>query len=217
MLHIIKYISSGLIIISFISYFILIIINKKNSISKSSGFDVSKDIISEYNSINIIESKGYFSIYNIKRGVIKLSSKCYYGKDISSITLSLIEAGISILDDRKNKYINFFGKIVQNLKILYILPLFALILNCIFYTVTDAWIGIVLLSIFCFIVFILIDIKTNIYNWLCDDLVKIKDISKNNQLKILDFVNIIIWLDKLIFVGETIMIIRFIMILLGIS
>ena len=30
--------------------------------------------------INIIESKNYFSIYNLKRKVIKLATKSYYGK-----------------------------------------------------------------------------------------------------------------------------------------
>ena len=116
------YSSSFLIIGSFIGYFLIIIFGNKK-VTDDNGFDVIKDIISEYDSINVIESKSYFSIYNIKRKVIKLSTKCYYGNTISDISLSLMEAGISIIDSNKNKYINFFSMMFSNLKILYIFPL----------------------------------------------------------------------------------------------
>ena len=95
-------ISNILIILGFILYFILILIGNNTKISNSTGFDITKDIISEYNSINIIESKNYFSVYNIKRRVIKLSGCCYYGKSLSAIVLSLIEAGISIVDNNNS-------------------------------------------------------------------------------------------------------------------
>ena len=217
MIELLMYITFILIVVSYISYFVLILINRKNKVSDVTGFDVSKDIISKYNSINIIETKGYFSFYNIRRKVIKLSSKCYYGTDLSSISISLIEAGISVLDDNKNKYINILKNIVGNLKILYILPIFSIFLNFVLYSITDAWVGILLLSLFSFITFILINIKTNIYSWLCDDLEKIKEISKNYRLKIMNYINIIIVFDKLILVGEVLMIIRYIMILLVIN
>ena len=126
-----------------------------------------------------------------------------------------IECGISILDDNKEKSIGLFGRIVSNLKMLYLLPMLSLVFNSMFYSVADAKIGIVLLIVFCFVMFVIIDIKTKIYNWLCDDLKKIKDINKDNRLKIMNFINMIISLDKLILVGETIMIIRFVMIILG--
>lgn len=215
MVNILMYISCGLIILSIIIYLILILVYRSTIVSKSNGFDVCKDIISEYNSINIIESKGYISFYNIKRKIIKLDSKTYYGKDLSSITLALLEAGMSILDDNKEKSIGLFGRIVSNLKMLYLLPMLSLVFNSMFYSVADSKIGIVLLIVFCFVMFVIIDIKTKIYNWLCDDLKKIKDINKDNRLKIMNFINMIISLDKLILVGETIMIIRFVMIILG--
>ena len=105
MLDIILYISSGMILFAYLGYFLLILINRNKIVSNSDGFDVTKDIISEYNSINIIETTGYFTVYNIKRKVIKLASKCYYGKDLSSMSLALNEAGISIVDNNKNKYL----------------------------------------------------------------------------------------------------------------
>ena len=54
--------------------------NKK--ITDNDGFNVTKDILSEYDSINIIENKSIFTVYNLKRKVIKIASKRYYGKHI---------------------------------------------------------------------------------------------------------------------------------------
>ena len=53
---------------------LMIIIGRSKIVSKSDGFDVTKDIISEYNSINIIESSGYFTVYNIKRKSVRIQS-----------------------------------------------------------------------------------------------------------------------------------------------
>ena len=108
MIEILLYFSSGLIILGYIYYLLVILLGRNSIISDNDGFDITKDIISEYNSINIIENSGYFTIYNIKRKVIKLATKCYYGKDLSSISLSLTEAGISVVDNKNNKYIDFF-------------------------------------------------------------------------------------------------------------
>ena len=152
------YISSGLIIFSFISYFIMILIGRGRVVSKVDGFDVTKDIISEYNSINVIESKSYFTVYNINRKVIKLDTKCYYGKDLSSICLSLIEAGISVVDNKGNKYIDIFRKIFSNLKILYIFPIIAVFINNSSFNISDAKVSMIFILLFSVITYILIDI-----------------------------------------------------------
>ena len=117
MIEILKYISSGLIIISFICYLLNILINKSKKISDDDGFNITKDIIQEYDMINIIENTGIISYYNLRRGVIKLSSKSYYGSDLSHICIGLMEAGVSVIDKKGNKFINIFKKIVSNLKI----------------------------------------------------------------------------------------------------
>ena len=64
------YLSNGLIILTFAIYILLFLVNQKKSITTSDGFSITKDILHEYDSINIIENKGYFTIYNIKRRVI---------------------------------------------------------------------------------------------------------------------------------------------------
>lgn len=217
MLNILMYFSNVLIIISFIGYFIMIFIGRKIKVSKSNGFDITKEITSKYNSINVIESKSYFSIYNIKRKVIKLSSMCYYGDSLSSIALTLIEAGISIVDNSKNKYIEICRKIFSNLKILYLFPILAIFINSVTYTISDSKVSIIFIVIITFITYMLIDIKSNVNEWIRDNLRRIKDINKDNSIKIMNFINKILWLDKFIFLGELIMIVRFIMILLEIN
>ena len=216
MIDILLYISTGLIIFSFLGYFILVMLGNKK-ITNSNGFDITKDIISEYNTINIIESKNYFTVYNIKRKVIKLSTKCYYGNNISNISLSLLEAGISIEDNNNNKYIELFRKVFSNLKILYIFPLISLIINHSTYNVSDAKVSLILISIFSIISYILINIKNQSYMWISNNISKVKEISKKNSKKIMDFINKLLVLDKLIFFGELVMIIRFIAILLEIN
>lgn len=217
MVNILLYVSTGLILCAYIGYFLMILIGRCKIVSKSDGFDVTKDIISKYNSINVIESKSYFTVYNIKRKVIKLASKCYYGNDLSSIALSLNEAGISVIDNYKNKYINILRGVFSNLKLLYIFPVIALLISNSSFNVNDAKISIIFMFIFVFISYILIDIKNETYFWVSDNLKKIKDISKDNYIKIISFMNRLILLDKFIYFSELIMIIRFILILLEIN
>lgn len=213
MINILMYVSTGLIIISFIGYFLLVLFSNKK-VTNSIGFDITKEIIFQYNSINVIESKGYLTTYNIKRKVIKLSTRCYYGNSLSDISLSLLEAGISIVDDTKNKYIDLFRKIFSNLKILYIFPLIAIIINHLTYNISDANISIIIVILFAVISYMLYDIKSSSYFWISENIGKIKDINKNSCLMIINYINKMLWLDKFIFVGELIMILRFILILL---
>lgn len=212
MSNILMYLANTLIILSFLGYLTIIFINNKHT-NKIDGFNATKDILNEYNTINIIENKNIFTIYNLKRKVIKLSSKSYYGNTVSDIGISLIESGISAIDD-KNKYLNILRKIVSNLKYLYILPIIAIFINSITFNIGDARIGIFLLTIFSIISYMLVLIKDNAYIWLCDNIKKIKDIDKN---KVLYFVSKVVLFDKLIFFGESIMFCRFILILFGIK
>lgn len=214
---ILLYVSMGFIIFGYVGYFILILIGRMKEISKCDGFDATKDIISEYNSINVIESKSYFTVYNIKRKVIKLASKCYYGKDLSSISLSLMEAGVSVVDNNKNKYIDFIRVIFSNLKMLYIFPIIALFISNSSFNVNDAKVSLIFVVIFTFISYILLDIRGQASYWVSENLKKIKDISKDNRVRIVNFMNRLVLFDKIIYFGELIMIIRFALIMLDIK
>lgn len=217
MISILMCLSNLLIIASFLGYVILILVYSKRKISKVTGFDATKDIISEYDSINVIEGKGYFTIYNIKRKVIKLTTRNYYGKDLASITVSLIEAGVSIVDKEKNNYIKLFSKVTSNLKTTYILPLIALIINYSTYNISDAKVSVVVLVLFTIISYMIIDIHNQAYLWISDNIKKVKDISKKNKEDIIGFIRKLLCLDKMIFFGEVIMILRYLLILFEIN
>lgn len=207
MINILTYISSGLIALGFILYFVLILLNR-NKITNNDGFNVTKDILNEYDSINIIETKSIITTYNIKRKVIKLSSKCYYGNSISDIGISLMEAGISVVDNGKNKFISLIKMMVSNLKCLYILPLLAFIFNNLSLSILDAKVGIFILLIFSILSYMLISIKSDAISWINNKL-KIKE-----KLNVNKFLNKILLFDKLIFFGELVMIIKFVAIIL---
>ena len=211
MVNYLVYMANGLIVIGFIGYFLLIVFSNKK-ISKSDGFNVTKDILNEYDSINIIENKSLFTIYNIKRKVIKIASKCYYGNGISDVAIPLMEAGISIVDNKKNKFIVFFSKIISNLKYLYIFPICAVLFNIFSSSVSDAKIGLLIVSICIFISYVLINIKSEGIFLISNKINKIID--KDDGVSIINFLNRIILFDKLIFIGELVMVIRFVSIIL---
>lgn len=211
MLMILMYIANGLIIFAFLWYLLLVILNSNNKFTESDGFNVTKDILSEYDSINIIENKSIFTVYNLKRKVIKIASKRYYGNSLSDVAIPLMEAGVSVSN---SKYLDILGKVLSNLKKLYILPIIIIIVNSVTYSLGDARIAIPLVAICALASYIIIDIKNSAYIWL--------DKHINNKLKInkektLKFINKIIMIDKLIFFGELLMIIRFVAIILGIN
>ena len=212
MINYLMYISNILIVLGFILYFILIISSNKKII-KSDGFNMTKDILNEYNSINIIENKSILTVYNIRRKVIKIASRCYYGNRISDIGIPLMEAGISIVDNKKNKFISFVSKLRPNLKFLYILPIMAVIFNSVA-SVGDAKLGLVITFIFIIISYMLINIKMEAVNLIGDKINK--KINKDDSILIINFLNKVILFDKLIFIGELIMIIRFVAMLLNI-
>ena len=217
MSEILLYLSCGFILFAFLGYIFMVIVERNTIVTKSNGFDTTKDILSEYNSINIIENRGYFTVYNIKRKVIKIASKCYYGNSISDISLPLIEAGISVVDDNKNKFINIVRVVFSNLKWLYIFPIIAIFINYSTYNISDAKVSILFIALFIIISYMMIDLKTMAYSWINDNLGKIKSINKENRNKIINFVNRVIFFDKIIFFGYLIMIIRFVLILLEIN
>ena len=214
MVEILMYISNGLIVLSFIMYFILILIGRMKEVTDSDGFNITKDILHEYNSINIVLSKSYLTVYNIKRRVIRMANRCYYGNTISDIAISLIEAGISSVDDKKNKVINFLRNAFPNIKCLYLFSLIGVIINSQTYNISDAKVSIVFFILFAIISYMVIDIKSNgIFN-ISNNINKIKDISVENKKRIISFLNKISILDKLLFISELMMIIRAVMIIL---
>lgn len=216
MSEIFLYTSMILVLGGYVLYFLLIFIGRMKDVGKCTGFDVTKDIISEYDSINVIENRGYFTIYNIKRRVIKIASSNYYGRDLSSISISLMEAGISIVDNNKNKYINLFRVVFSNLKILYVLPLIGLFISNSSFNVSDARISIIFMLVFAFISYILLEVKGCACEFVNKNIVKIRDINKDNEIKIINFMDKLLFCDKIIYFGELLMVVRMVFLMFDI-
>ena len=213
MINNLMYVANGLILAGYIGYILLVLVNRKNKIDKVDGFNITKDILNEYDSINIIENTGIFTVYNIRRKVIKIASKAYYGNSVSDISLPLIESGISVIDNGKNKFINFFKNLIPNLKLIYILPILLVKLSIIQGGTTDAK-AMIVFTVICIIIgYQLISIKNEVLDWINKKLKKNKNIDNN---KITNFISKVILLDKFIFFGELVIIIRCVAILLNI-
>lgn len=213
--YLLLYVSNILIIVAFLIYGMFILINKKKIATKSNGFNVTKDMLSKYDRINIIENKGYFTYYNIKRKVIKLSSSIYYGNGISDIVISLLEAGISSIDNGKNRIINYFKLFVPNLKCLYILPLMAIGINSVTNNVSDASVSLIFLGIFVMIQFCLMEIKDMACMWCRDRIAKYSGMTKEVKNNVLNKILFLNRIDRLILIGELLMIIRYVAIMLN--
>lgn len=201
-------ISNVLIISFFIFYILMIYFYKNKKVTLSNGFNAVKDIISDYDSINIVLSDSYFTVYNIKRKVLKLSKLCYYGNGVSLVSLGLLEAGILIVDKNKNKFIEIFRRIFSNLKLIYLFSIVALFVSNSVYTCSNAKIGIFLILFISLFNYIYMSIKLCGCSWVSDNIVKVNDISLENKKVIISYMYKFIYLDYIILISEGLMIIR---------
>lgn len=214
MMDILLYVSTGFIIFSFLMYLLIILFGRNKVVSENNSSLIAKDMLSFSNDINIIESRNYLTAYNIKRRIIKIDTSCYYGNDLSSVVLSLIEVGIFWVDNNKNKYIDFFRNIFSNLKVLYIFPVLSIIINHLSFNVSDAKVSIIFFLIFCITTYIYIDIKSQARLFVFDNLKKIEDISEDNYINIMNYINRLLWVDKFILFGQLLMVLRMVIIVL---
>ncbi len=206
---------SGLVIFSYLLYLLIILFGRSKKISDDiNGFDGVKDIIQEYERINIIEGNNNFTSYNIKRKVIKLAKNDYYGYDVSALSLGMIQAGISVNDNNKNKFINGCRKIIPSLRLLDLLGLISLIINYISVTINDAKIGIVILVIVMIIHYLYFGILCSSLEFIDKNIKKIKNIKKDSKEKIINFINRYMLCHKIQVMAEVIIVIRFVMIIL---
>jgi len=207
--NLLLYISSLLIILAYVIYFFISLFNNKK-IEDTSGFDIANDILEEYDGIKIILSKGLSTYYDIKRKIIKMSKKNYYGNKVSDLTESLLEVGTFVYDKKGSKIIDIFRKIMPTLKILYILPIISIVINFSTYSVNDSRISLIILFIFFLINYFLLTVKNDTYNLFLEKQNSFKD-------KILKNISMFIKLDYGILFGYTLMMFRFFLILFGVN
>ena len=131
------------IIASLIGYTIILIDKlKRKKENNKIGFELAKEITSDYTNINIVESKeNLISKYHLKRKVIRLTPKMYESKDTFSHAMITLLSCISML---KNKYIETWEKVFKTIDYINKSPLLILTITYFIHTKTDAKIGIIL-------------------------------------------------------------------------
>ena len=132
----------------FVVYFrvFLVFIKNKNKKGLMTGFEIAKEITSNYDEINIVESKKvWMSQYHLKRNVIRLLPKHYEEDSCSSLAISAQLAGFSLGNMEQIPYFKIFSKFFVCMDWFNKSVLFATIICCCTNTIGDAKIGLVLL------------------------------------------------------------------------
>lgn len=165
---------------------------KNNDNSKITGYDISKRVLdnNEIDNIDIIEARDGGSLYNVRRRVIKLSTKVYYGTSDYDRAIALHEVSHAVLDSRNNSYINFFKKIFTDLRFYSVSSYIVLIIS--YLLSGNGYNGI---SLLVFIIIFLYQymvkcIENNSYSIAVNELERIDDIDKENIRNILANSNI---------------------------
>ena len=99
-----------------LGYFIILVIwfKYKNDICDSiNGFDMAKEITSDYENINIVLAPNQlFSKYHVGRKVLRLTEKDYSGNNIFSLSVVTYLSGLSMV---RHKFLMFIGNIIPSI------------------------------------------------------------------------------------------------------
>ena len=92
--------------------------------------------------------------------------------------------------------------------------LVAIVVNIVSSTSTDAKVSLVIMTILIIFIYLYISILNASYNWIYQNINKIKLLNKKNNLKVMQYINYIIIINKGIFLGELLIVIRMVAIIL---
>ena len=206
------------IILILVSYtrIILMYFKTKNIKSKNfTGFDIAKEITSNYNEINIVESKEInISKYNLKRKIIRLTNKNYEENNLFTLAITSCLSGYSLLNINKDKYLQLLSNILPNIDYIGKTAILTLIISIMTNTIGDAKIGVVLLIIILAYQYILILINTSSHEYTKEELKKI--VSKKELSNINEVLKSFLALHTLSFITTLILILREILIIMNI-
>ena len=173
--------------------------------TEMSGFDMAKDITSNYQDINIVlASNLWISKYYLKRKVIRLSKKDYSSSDFFSLFVVSYLSCISLVE---NKYMSLLSKIFPSIDYINKSSIILMVLSCFLYTKSDARIGIVL--------GIIILIYQYFYLQIVNDVLFIaKDRIVYEKEKMLQKLQHLYVMNQLLFISSLIFLLRFIVIII---
>lgn len=206
------------IIITAITYIKIIMTYLKNRTKKVenlTSFDLAKEITSNYDEINIVESKEInLSKYNLSRRVIRLTPKNYDKKDYFSLAISSQLSGYSLASINKDKNINLISYLFKNIDPISKTPIVIILISLFTNTITDAKIGIILLGIILGYQYLLIQINDVSYQYSKEMQEKI--IPKKKLLEINKIQKSLLSTHTISFITTLILILREIIIILEI-
>ena len=206
-------VSIVLVIIAYIRIILIYFKTKKIKIEEVTGFDIAKELTSNYDEINIVESKEVsISKYNLKRQIIRLTSNDYNSNNIFTLSISSLLAGYSLSKLNKDKNIQLFSKVFSNIDYLNKSAPLAIIISLLATNIGDAKITIIILIIILFYQYLINEINNTskeIINKTSEIIVE-----KENYLLIEKIQNTFLELNKISFITTLILILREIIIII---
>lgn len=195
--NILLIISSVLVFIGYVGFFILL--NDKSKSNNSSN-EVVVDLINNYSNINMIKDNDtIFSKYDSKRKVVRLSKKDYDNDTYISNSIAIL---LSYYHITENKYLKYFSYIFRNIKCITFIPLIVLFLSLIINTEVD--------SIIILIVFIFLGLYQALINNINNEVLYkdiIKDYNISNCIRKINSLNSILFLSIFLLIIRVIVLI----------
>ena len=160
------------------------------------GFDIAKDITTNYDTINVVEKDVLISNFSFRRNVIYLSKRLYCANDVFSLGLVSFLAGVSISN---STYVRVIKKVFPTIDFFNKSSLLMVILSLLFYSKGDARIGIVLGIIIIFYQYLYLQIFNSVMQLVLEHKLTKKESIQNILLKFYSS-NILFFVSSLIFI-----------------
>lgn len=201
------------IAISYLRIILIYLNTKDKRVDNITGFDLAKELTSNYNEINIVESKEVnISKYNIKRRIIRFTRNNYEGNDIYTLSISALLAGYSLLNINKDKNLQLLGKILPSIDYLNKSSIIALLISLFTNKAGDAKIALIILIIILIYQYLINEINISSKEQTAKSLKKI--LKKDNYSLIEQVQNTFLTLNKISFITTLILIIREVLIII---
>lgn len=214
LINILLLISILLILIAYLNIVLKFIKTKNIKIDNLTGFDLAKELTSNYDEINIVESRDInISKYNLKRKVIRLTTKDYNSNNINTLSKISLLSGYSLINLNKDKNIEYLSKIFKSIDYLNKSPILAIIISLLVRKIGDAKIAILLLVIISIYQYLINEINITSKEETTNNL---KEIIKDNNYSILENIqNSYLLLNKISFITTLILILRLVLIIIS--
>ena len=207
-------ISILLVLIAYINIILKFIKTKNINIDNLTGFDLAKELTSNYDEINIVESSDIsISKYSLKRRVIRLTNKDYNSNDINTLAKISLLSGYSLINLNKDKNIEYLSKMFKSIDYLNKSPILSLIISALAQSKGDAKIAIVLLVIISIYQYLINEINITSKEETTNNL---KEIIKDNNYSLLESIqNSYLSLNKISFITTLILILREVLLIIN--